>query len=80
MKSVMLADILDNTQLKTVAKIWNAPGERADKTRAVRAYLETIKEELEDQGILPAYLAYAIEYAFTRQPLAEAQIITKNHK
>lgn len=66
MSTVQLCDLLDNEQLKAVAKIWAAPGSRSDKTKAVRAYLETFHTELEEAGVLPGYLAYAIEYAFTK--------------
>ena len=68
-KTVTLGELLTEEQLRRVRLIiW-----RGGTAKEIREYLEEFREVLQDKGVEPGYLAYAIEHiAYTR--LTPAQI------
>lgn len=64
-KFVALGQILTKDQLQAITKILNSRP-AVDRFKKLRQYLITQRESLELQGVLPEYLAYAIEYHATQ--------------
>ena len=63
MKSVKLSELLTEEQWKEVNKILEAKD--AEKWKRLREYLVTHRDALEKKGVVPEYLAYALEYYIT---------------
>lgn len=61
-RTVKLSDILGTAQLKEVKRILNSSPDSLERVRRLKDYFGTFADDLERQGILPAYLAYAVEY------------------
>lgn len=65
MKHVRLADILTEGRCRQVSKIINSTASSLWCTAKLRNYFATIRETLESKGVLPEYLAYAVEFSLT---------------
>lgn len=65
MKTIKLGDLLTDDQLKQVREIINSTASSLDRTAKLRDYFATIRETLESKGVLPEYLAYAVEFFIT---------------
>jgi len=59
MKTITLADILDNDQCAAVERIIIETPE-GQLVRALTAYLKKFREQLEEKGVLPEYLAWVL--------------------
>ena len=64
MNTVTLEQLLTREQLDRVQKIINDNSDSIKRTAGLKSYFNTISEQLESKGVLPDYLAYAVEHAF----------------
>jgi len=61
-RKIKLEYILGPAQLKEVVRIVNSLPDSLERVRRLKDYFGTFADDLERQGVLPAYLAYAVEY------------------
>ena len=60
-KHVTLGEVVTEEQAEHICKMLNADLDPVDRVRQLTAYLNTFRAELEQKGLLPEFLAYAIE-------------------
>jgi hypothetical protein len=66
-RSVALSKLLTSEQVKCVLTIVNENKNSLERTQRLKAYLKPLAKELEAKGVLPDFLAYAIEHYIQQQ-------------
>lgn len=61
-KRLELGDLLNDTQLRVLTDLIRNNPEPEERLRAIKQYLNSIHEDLEDKGVLPDFLAYVLEF------------------
>ena len=63
-KTFTLSQVLSPMQQKQVERIMRSTHDSIERTKRLKDYYGTFRDDLERQGLLPEYLAYATEYAY----------------
>lgn len=70
MKTITLGELLTPEQCEQARKIMLASKSDAEATKGLKDYFGTLRAELEQKGVLPDYLAYAVMYSWEQQTKA----------
>lgn len=62
MKTIQLSDLLNAQQLVETKRILRSTTNPIERVRRLKDFFETFSDELEAKGVLPAYLAYVVEW------------------
>ena len=63
MKTITLGQLLNEKQIVEVTRILNSSADSIERVRRLKDYFGTFRDDLEKKGVLPEYLAWAVEYA-----------------
>lgn len=61
-RQVTLGELLTKKQARKVVGIMNREKDTIERTRKLREYLNTLREQLEAKGVDPSFLTYYLEY------------------
>ena len=66
-RQLVLSEILNEGQCQEVARILNQHADPIDAVPELKKYLRQFQGQLQEAGVLPEYLAYAIVYGATQR-------------
>jgi hypothetical protein len=72
-KTVPLGSILDQDQITQTLQIMQRPVSDAEKTKMLKEYYGSLRQQLEAKGFDPDFLAYAIPYWIGQSAEQEAE-------
>ena len=64
---VPLVELVSDEEAKAICDIINGEQDSINRVRKLSTYLQTLREKLEAKGVLPEFLAYAVEYNTQRE-------------